>query len=273
MGMNRKELSSEILSKKSYLCLGLDPDREKMPAHLLSGSSPLYTFCKEIADAAADFCVAFKVNTAFFEAEGSTGFEQLEKLCHYLHTTYPRHLLIADAKRGDIGNTSDRYAKAFFEQMTCDAITLHPYMGKDSLAPFLTYKNKWSIVLGLTSNPGAEDFELLELANGSTVYREVLRKTVTWGSPENLMFVIGATQGTFIENIRRELPDYFFLVPGVGTQGGDLQTIISKGKTDWGGLLINVSRDILYVSSGINYAEEAANKAAAYAKKMAATFD
>ncbi|MFN4853975.1 MAG: orotidine-5'-phosphate decarboxylase [Bacteroidota bacterium] len=270
--MTYKELCGIIKTRQSFLCLGLDPDINKIPISVKSGKNPLFSFCKEIVDEVADTCVAFKINTAFFEAEGSKGFAQLEELCHYLHGHYPNHLLIADAKRADIGNTSSMYAKAFFNTLACDAITLHPYMGRDSIEPFLQHHGKWSILLSLTSNSGAADFEQMLTRDGIPLYLEVMQKANNWGSAENMMFVIGATKSAYVAEIRKRFPDHFFLVPGTGTQGGDMGAVIAAGSNAAGGLLINVSRDILYASSGSDFTAAAASKAKYYLLQMRSFF-
>lgn len=266
--MTYKELCNIIKTRQSFLCLGLDPDISKIPSSVKSGKKPLFTFCKEIADHVSDSCIAFKINTAFFESEGSKGFAQLEELCYYLHNHYPSHLLIADAKRADIGNTSSMYAKAFFDTLKCDAITLQPYMGKDSIEPFLRYDGKWSILLSLTSNTGAADFEQQEISSGIPLYLDVMQKSNTWGSAENMMFVIGATKSGHLAEIRKMFPDHFFLVPGTGAQGGDMGEVIKAGANAAGGLLISVSRDILYASSGSDFTDAATTRAKYYVDQM-----
>jgi orotidine-5'-phosphate decarboxylase len=251
--MTRRELVEQIFKKRSYLCVGLDTDITKIPKHLLSASDPVFEFNKQIIDATKDLCVAYKINTAFYEALGVKGWEALEKTVNYIPAT---HFIIADAKRGDIGNTSSQYAKAFFETFNFDAITVAPYMGKDSVKPFLEHKNKWAIVLGLTSNEGAEDFEFQPIED-ELLYETVLRKVSEWGSPENLMFVIGATQAEEFTNIRKITPDHFYLVPGVGAQGGSLKEISEKAMIKDCGILVNVSRAIIYASDKEDFAEQA----------------
>ncbi|WP_431211168.1 orotidine-5'-phosphate decarboxylase [Puia sp. P3] len=214
--MTRQQLVAQIRSVGSYLCVGLDSDSTKIPAHLHSHKDPVFEFNKQIIDATKDHCVAYKINTAFYEADGLKGWETMEKTVNYIPST---HFTIADAKRGDIGNTSSQYARAFFETLAFDAVTVAPYMGEDSVRPFLEYRDKWTILLGLTSNSGARDFELQEAGDG-LLYEQVLMKAAVWGSPENLMFVIGATQAEAFRNVRRLTPDHFYLVPGVGAQGG-----------------------------------------------------
>ncbi|MBN9381372.1 MAG: orotidine-5'-phosphate decarboxylase [Chitinophagaceae bacterium] len=262
--MTRQELTEQIRKKKSYLCVGLDTDVTKIPPHLLSFSDPVFEFNRRIIDATRDYCVAYKINTAFYEAGGVKGWEAMERTTNYISRD---HFKIADAKRGDIGNTSSQYAKAFFETMAFDAITVAPYMGSDSVLPFLEYKDKWTILLGLTSNTGAADFELQPAGEG-LLYEKVLRTARGWASPENLMFVVGATQPEWFENIRKLTPDYFYLVPGVGTQGGSLREISIKAMNKEVGLLVNVGRDIIFSSKGEDFAEAAGARARAYADEM-----
>src|SRR5579871_6810344 len=262
--MNRAELVHQIRSKKSYLCVGLDTDITKIPKHLLSFQDPVFEFNKQIIDATKDLCVSYKINTAFYEALGLKGWEAMQKTVEYIPST---HFKIADAKRGDIGNTSMQYAKAFFEAMNFDAITVAPYMGEDSVKPFLEYKNKWAIVLGLTSNAGAKDFEL-QKSGDELLYEKVLKTVSRWGTTENLMFVIGATQSSQFEKIRQLSPDHFYLVPGVGAQGGSLKEISEKAITKDCGILVNVSRDIIYSSDKEDFIERAAIKALQYHQEM-----
>jgi orotidine-5'-phosphate decarboxylase len=262
--MTRQELTEQIRKKKSYLCVGLDTDVTKIPRHLLSYDDPVWEFNKRIIDATSGHCVAYKINTAFYEASGVKGWESMEKTVNYISRD---HFKIADAKRGDIGNTSSQYAKAFFETMAFDAITVAPYMGSDSVRPFLEYKDKWTILLGLTSNGGAADFELQPAGEG-LLYEKVLRTASGWAGPDNLMFVVGATQPEWFENIRRLTPDYFYLVPGVGTQGGSLREISIKAMNSEVGLLVNVGRDIIFAGKGEDFAEVAGLKARAYAEEM-----
>ena len=278
--MTRKQLTEQIFSKKTYLCVGLDTDIKKIPEHLISNPDPILEFNKRIIDATLDHCVAYKINTAFYEAEGVNGWKALEKTLQLIPET---HLTIADAKRGDIGNTSSQYARAFFDTLGFDALTVAPYMGEDSVRPFLEYKNKWTIVLGLTSNPGAADFELqkhikvsdileegihIEKKEFCFLYETVLEKTSSWGSEENLMFVIGATQAEAFSKIRKITPRHFYLVPGVGAQGGSLKEISEKAMISDCGLLVNASRAIIYASSGEDFAEEAKRVAREYADEM-----
>jgi orotidine-5'-phosphate decarboxylase len=263
--MNRNELVEQIRTKKSYLCVGLDTDLAKIPAHLLTEEDPIFAFNKAIIDATMPYCVAYKINTAFYEAQGLKGWAALEKTVNYIPDT---HFKIADAKRGDIGNTSTQYAIAFLKQLPFDAITIAPYMGEDSVKPFLQFDGKWAIVLGLTSNPGAHDFELKSLESGEKLYENVIKTVASWGTPGNLMFVVGATQSDEFINLRSIAPDHFFLVPGVGAQGGSLSEISQKAMNKEVGLLVNSSRDIIFASSAENFAEAAAAKAKTYADEM-----
>ncbi len=260
--MNRQQLIKAIREKQSYLCIGLDTDPEKIPAHL---NGDVLAFNKAIIEATKDYCVSYKVNTAFYEAQGAEGWSNLIATFNMIPDT---HFIIADAKRGDIGNTSNQYAKAFFEKMNCDAVTVAPYMGKDSLQSFLDYKNKWTIVLGLTSNKGAADFELLELTNGKKLYEEVISKIATWGSDDNLMFVTGATQASHLGALRKIIPNHFLLIPGVGSQGGDLRAISEVTMNNEIGILVNSSRGIIYASQQEDFAQQAATAAKQLAEEM-----
>lgn len=257
--MTRAQLVEQIKKKKSYLCVGLDTDLEKIPKHLLAGPDPVFEFNKQIIDATHKYCVAYKPNLAFYEARGPKGWESLQKTVEYI----PDNIFkIADAKRGDIGNTSLLYAKAFFEQMNFDALTVAPYMGEDSVKPFLTFKNKWVILLAHTSNPGSSDFQLLESApTGRKLYEEVIMKSQQWGTPDNIMYVVGATRADKIGEIRKCAPEHFFLVPGVGAQGGDLEQVSRFGMNRECGLLVNSSRGIIYNSSGKDFATAAGKEA------------
>ena len=267
--MNRKQLTEQIFAKKSFLCVGLDTDTKKMPAHLLSKEEPIFEFNKAIIDATAPYCVAYKPNLAFYEAFGIKGMIAFEKTIKYLNENYPDHFVIADAKRGDIGNTSAMYARTFFEEYDIDALTVAPYMGEDSVTPFLTYKNKWVILLALTSNKGSHDFQLTEDKNGERLFEKVLRKSQEWGNDENMMYVVGATQGKMFEDIRAVAPRHFLLVPGVGAQGGSLQEVCKYGMIDDCGLLVNSSRGIIYASTDKDFAEVAAQKAKELQEQMA----
>jgi orotidine-5'-phosphate decarboxylase len=262
--MNRKQLVEKIRQKASYLCIGLDTDIARIPKQLLSFPNPVLEFNKRIIDATSDLCVAYKINTAFYEAIGLRGWEALEKTIEYIPSS---HFKIADAKRGDIGNTSGQYAKAFFETLNVDAVTVTPYMGEDSVRPFLSYENKWTIVLALTSNVGAMDFELQKMGE-YYLYEKIIKTISQWGSIENTMFVVGATRPEQFESIRRLAPQHFFLVPGIGVQGGSLKDISERVMTKDCGLLVNVSRDIIYASGDGDFLEEAVNKAKYYQQEM-----
>ena len=255
--MDYNQLFEQIKAKKSFLCVGLDSDIAKIPPHLLQLEDPVFEFNKAVIDATAEVAIAYKPNIAFYEASGSKGWESLEKTIAYIGTD---HFTIADAKRGDIGNTSSRYAEAFFKTMPFDAITVAPYMGKDSVLPFLQFENKWVILLALTSNSGSADFQLME-ENGEQLFERVIRTANTWGDANNLMFVIGATHPEYFTRIRKIAPDNFFLVPGVGAQGGDLQAISRNGMNAECGLIVNSTRDIIYASNGEDFAEKAREKA------------
>ncbi len=262
--MNRDYLIQQIKEKKSFLCVGLDTDIEKIPVHLRTAADAVFQFNKQIIDATKDLCVAYKINTAFYEAHGIKGWEALEKTLNYIPDT---HFKIADAKRGDIGNTSAQYAKAFFETIPFDAITVAPYMGSDSVKPFLNYKDKWTIVLGLTSNEGSIDFEQQKIGD-HFLYEEVLQKTSSWGTKENLMFVVGATKATDLSSIRKIIPDHFLLIPGVGAQGGSLADVCKYGLNKDCGLLVNASRAIIYAGKNEDFAEEARKVALQYQTEM-----
>jgi orotidine-5'-phosphate decarboxylase len=268
--MTRAELFSQIQQKSSFLCVGLDPDLAKIPAHLKSEPDPIFSFCREIIEATADYAVAYKPNIAFFEALGAKGWESLEKVLEVIPSST---FSIADAKRGDIGNTSSLYAKAFFEQMNFDSITVAPYMGKDSVSPFLEFDGKWVILLALTSNVGSADFQMTQDAAGKPLYQTVLEKSQTWGSPENLMYVVGATRGELIAEVRKSVPDHFLLVPGVGAQGGSLVEVAKYGMNSSCGLLVNSSRGIIYASSGKDFAEAARREAQALQVEMKELLD
>ncbi len=262
--MTRAELTEKIFRKKSFLCIGLDTDIRKIPAHLLSGPDPVFDFNRAIIDQTRNACVAYKINTAFYEALGLKGWEAMEKTVRYIGND---HFKIADAKRGDIGNTSEQYARAFFEQLPFDAVTVAPYMGEDSVKPFLQYDGKWAIVLGLTSNKGAEDFEWQKTGD-EFLYEKVLKTVSGWGTVENLMFVVGATQAGAFSGIRKLTPDHFYLVPGVGAQGGSLKDISEKAMTKDCGILVNASRSVIYASGGEDFAEKAGSIAAQYRVEM-----
>ncbi len=264
--MNKSQLFQLIQKKSSYLCVGLDTDLNKIPKHLHSLDDPIFEFNKQIIDVTKDYCVAYKPNIAFYEAHGAKGWESLQKTIDYI----PKDIFtIADAKRGDIGNTSRLYAKAFFENLDFDSITVAPYMGEDSVTPFLAFDNKWVIVLGHTSNKGSNDFQLMtERGTGETLYEKVITKCQQWATPDQLMFVVGATQAEKMERIRQMAPDNFFLVPGVGAQGGSLEDVSKYGMTDFCGLLVNSSRGIIYASDGEDFADAAGKQAKALQEEM-----
>jgi len=266
--MKRSELIHQIKTKNSFLCVGLDPDIKKIPTHIMEEEEdPIYEFNKQIIEATAPYCVAFKPNNAFYEAYGLSGITSLEKTIKYLKTNFPNHFLIADAKRGDIGNTSTMYAKAYFKRLEADAITVAPYMGSDSVKPFLEFENKWAIVLGLTSNVGSVDFQQL-MINGRELYLHVIETCAKWGNKDNMMFVVGATKAQMLQQIRKLIPDHFLLVPGVGAQGGSLEEVCKYGLNKDIGLLVNSSRGIIYASHGKDFAEEAAAEAKRIAAQM-----
>lgn len=259
--MNRQELIKQIFEKKSFLCVGLDTDIKKIPQHLLADNDPIFSFNKAIIDATAKYCVAYKPNLAFYESMGVKGLISFEKTINYLNGVCPNHFIIADAKRGDIGNTSAMYARTFFEEYCLDSLTVAPYMGEDSVTPFLQYEGKWVILLALTSNKGSHDFQLTKDENGERLFEKVLRTSLKWGNEDNMMYVVGATQGKMFEDIRRIVPNHFLLVPGVGAQGGSLQEVCKYGMNKDCGLLVNSSRGIIYASNGEDFAEVAAKKA------------
>jgi orotidine-5'-phosphate decarboxylase len=263
--MNRNQLTEQIKTKQSYLCVGLDTDLTKIPLHIQSIPDAILEFNIAIINATKEHCVAYKINTAFYEAYGAKGWEIIEQTLAHIPST---HFTIADAKRGDIGNTSAQYAKTFFETYQFDAVTVAPYMGEDSIRPFLDYTDKFTIVLGLTSNNGANDFEYLKTEDGKYVYEKVISKIATWSTPENLMFVVGATQAKELENIRKIIPENFLLIPGIGAQGGSLEEVSKYGMNKDCGLLVNVGRTVLYASDKKDFAEAAANVAHDYHQQM-----
>lgn len=267
--MTKKELFDNIARKRSFLCVGLDTDMSKIPAHLHAEDDPIYAFNKAIIDATAPYCVAFKPNTAFYESEGVEGVLALEKTVEYIRMKYPDQFIILDAKRGDIGNTSERYAKAAFQTMKANAITVAPYMGEDSVKPFLKYDNRWVILLALTSNKGSKDFQLTKNREGSYLFEQVLSVSSQWASEDQMMYVVGATQGEMLERIRKIVPHHFLLVPGVGAQGGSLEDVVRYGMTAECGLLVNASRSIIYASSGDDFSYAARDAAQAMQKEMA----
>ena len=268
--MTRQELIEQIQEKQSFLCVGLDTDLKKMPQHLLNEEDAVFAFNKQIIDATAPYCVAYKPNLAFYEAFGVKGLMSFEKTIQYLKQHYPQHFIIADAKRGDIGNTSAMYARTFFEEYDVDSLTVAPYMGEDSVTPFLGYDGKWVILLALTSNKGSHDFQLTEDKDGERLFEKVLKTSQQWGTEENMMYVVGATQGRMFEDIRRVAPRHFLLVPGVGAQGGSLEEVCRYGMIPGDvGLLVNSSRGIIYASQGEDFAEVAGQKARELQQQMA----
>ena len=271
--MERKQLIEQIFTKKSFLCVGLDTDLNKVPKFLLNEEDPIFSFNKAIIDATAPYSIAYKPNLAFYECYGLKGMEAFEKTITYLKENYPQHFIIADAKRGDIGNTSKMYAQTFFKEYNVDALTIAPYMGEDSVKPFLEYEGKWVILLALTSNKGSHDFQLFEDKEGVRVFERVLTKSQEWGTTENLMFVVGATQGSLFADIRKLAPNSFLLVPGVGAQGGSLQEVCKYGMNKDCGLLVNSSRGIIYASADENFAEIAGEKAKELQQEMAIELD
>jgi len=267
--MNRTELINQIFTKKSFLCIGLDTDIRKIPKHLLSLEDPIFEFNKLIIDKTSKYCVAYKPNTAFYEINGLNGIISLYKTINYLKSSYPNHFIIADGKRGDIGNTSSMYAKSFFKEMDVDALTVAPYMGADSVIPFTKYSGKWVILLALTSNEGSSDFQLFENKYGERLFEKVLRTSSKWGDKDNMMYVVGATQGKMFKDIRKIVPNHFLLVPGVGAQGGSLQEVCKYGITNECGLLVNSSRAIIYADETVAFADIAAIKAYEIQQEMA----
>ncbi len=268
--MDKKQLFENIKAKKSFLCVGLDTDIKKIPQHLLKEEDPIFSFNKAIIDATAPYCIAYKPNLAFYESMGVKGWISFEKTIKYLNENYPNHFIIADAKRGDIGNTSAMYARTFFEEMNIDSVTVAPYMGEDSVSPFLTYPNKWVILLALTSNKGSHDFQLTADSNGERLFKKVLRQSQNWGNDENMMYVVGATQGKMFEDIRKVAPNHFLLVPGIGAQGGSLEEVCKYGMNSTCGLIVNSSRAIIYADSTENFAKVAAEKAKEVQQQMEA---
>ena len=270
--MNRRELFTEIRRKKYCLCVGLDSDIQKLPDIVKSSSDPVFEFNRAIIDASHQYTVAYKPNLAFYESLGTKGWISLEKTVDHIRSVDPSIFIIADAKRGDIGNTASQYARAYFVHFDFDAVTLSPYMGRDSIEPFLDYQDKWVIILALTSNQGSKDFELQRLENMRFLYEEVILSSSEWGTTDNVMYVVGATQSKYLSNIRKLIPDHFLLVPGVGAQGGDLEGVLSHGKNDHGGLLINSSRGIIFASSESDFDKKASIAAKNIQEKMASFF-
>lgn len=267
--MNRKDLFENIKKKQSFLCVGLDTDIKKIPEHLLQEEDPIFAFNKAIIDATAPYCIAYKPNLAFYESMGVKGWISFEKTIAYLNEHYPDQFIIADAKRGDIGNTSAMYARTFFEEIKLDAVTVAPYMGEDSVTPFLGYDNKWVILLALTSNKGSHDFQLTEDAQGERLFEKVLKKSQKWGNADQMMYVVGATQGKMFEDIRKIAPDHFLLVPGIGAQGGSLSEVCQYGMNSQCGLIVNSSRAIIYADKTENFATVAGIKAKEVQEEMA----
>ena len=271
--MKRNELVDNIFRKKSFLCVGLDTDIRKLPDCIKDCEDAIFVFNKNIIDATAPYCVAYKPNLAFYESLGTRGWAALEKTVSYIRDNYPDQFIIADAKRGDIGNTAALYARALFETMDFDAVTLAPYMGEDSVRPFLEYDGKWSVILALTSNKSATDFETVEDKHGDMMFERVLRRSRHWGSPVNTMYVVGATQAEYLDKVRALVPRHFLLVPGVGAQGGSLEEVARHGMNDECGLLVNSSRGIIYASSGEDYASAAGEAARELAAQMSALLE
>lgn len=268
--INRQQLIQSIRSRDSFLCVGLDTDLKKIPACLQSDPDAVFVFNRAIIDATAPYCVAYKPNLAFYESAGIKGWDALERTVRYIRTHYPEHFIIADAKRGDIGNTSAMYARTFFEELDVDSLTVAPYMGHDSVTPFLTYEGRWVILLALTSNPGSADFQMTTGPDGELLFERVLRVSQQWAGPDRMMYVVGATQGALFERVRRIVPQHFLLVPGVGAQGGSLEAVCRYGMNADCGLLVNSSRGIIYADSSEHYAEAAAEQARLLQEQMAA---
>lgn len=271
--MNREELIAQIKEKRSFLCVGLDTDLKKIPPHLTEEADPIFAFNKAIIDATAPYCISFKPNLAFYESAGLNGMAAFEKTIRYLNENYPNHFVIADAKRGDIGNTSAMYARTFFEEYDVDSLTVAPYMGEDSVTPFLGYPDKWVILLTLTSNKGSADFQFTEDNNGERLFEKVLRKSQEWAGPDKMMYVVGATRGRMLETVREIVPEHFFLVPGVGAQGGSLHEVCKYGMNKDCGLIVNSSRGIIYAGNGLDFAERAADKARELQQEMASELE
>ena len=266
--MNKLELFDKIKKKKSFLCVGLDTDITKIPKHLLQETDPVFEFNKQIIDATIEYAVAYKPNTAFYECLGTKGWESLEKTIQYLNQIKDRPFVIADAKRGDIGNTSTMYAKAFFEQMNVDAITVSPYMGSDSVKPFLTFKDKWAIILALTSNEGATDFQYSSSEIKTQLFETILEKGEKWGNENNIMWVVGATKAEMLKTIRNIVPNHFLLIPGIGNQGGNLREVVKYGLNKQCGLIVNASRSIIYAGNEYDFAQKSTNEAKKVQKEM-----
>jgi orotidine-5'-phosphate decarboxylase len=266
--MNAEQLFEQIKRKQSFLCIGLDTEMNRLPAGLKDRDLPVFEFNRRIVDATHDLAIAYKPNVAFYECLGATGWKQLELTVAYIRDRHPEILIIADAKRGDIGNTSKKYAETFFTNLMCDAVTVNPYMGADSVRPFLEYPGKWAIVLALTSNEGSDDFQLLSTGHQERLFESVLRKSMHWGNTDNMMYVVGATKASMLIKVREILPDHFLLIPGVGTQGGDLEEVARYGLNSHCGLIVNSSRAILYADSTAQFAGKAREKAMAIQAQM-----
>ncbi len=270
--MTSQRIFENIISKRSFLCVGLDTDARKIPAHL-QGEDAVFAFNRAIIDATAPYTVCYKPNLAFYEERGARGMEAFERTCRYIRSSYPDIFIIADAKRGDIGNTSAMYARAFFDTDLADAVTLSPYMGRDTAAPFLEYEGRWSVLLALTSNPSADDFETMTMSDGQPLYRHVLAKSSQWGTADNTMYVVGATRAEMLSDVRKVVPEHFLLVPGVGAQGGSLEDVARCGMNSRCGLLVNSSRGIIYASSGEDFAEAAGEAARKMQSRMGELLD
>ena len=268
--MDKQTLFDNIKRKKSFLCVGLDTDIKKIPEHLLNEEDPIFAFNKAIIGATADLCVAYKPNLAFYESLGLTGWIAFEKTVKYIRENYPDQFIIADAKRGDIGNTSEMYARSFFQHLDLDAVTVAPYMGEDSVKPFLTYPGKWVIVLGLTSNKGSQDFQFTADASGERLFEKVMRVSQNWADENTMMYVVGATQGKLFTDVRKVVPNHFLLVPGVGAQGGSLEEVAEYGMNNECGLLVNSSRQIIYADKSEQFADAARKEARSVQEKMEA---
>lgn len=266
--MDKKRLIEQIKARRSFLCVGLDTDIKKIPQHLHDCEDPVFQFNKEIIDSTAQYCIAYKPNLAFYESLGAVGWISFDRTMKYLRYKYPQHFIIADAKRGDIGNTSNLYARTFFETYNIDAVTVAPYMGEDSVTPFLAYEDKWVVLLALTSNKGSHDFQFTADPLGERLFEKVLRVSQGWGTDENIMFVVGATQGKLFEDVRRLVPNHFLLVPGVGAQGGSLEEVCRYGMTADCGLIVNSSRAIIYASNDMTFAQAAGDAAHAVQQQM-----
>ncbi len=271
--MNKQELFENIKRKKSFLCVGLDTDIKKIPEHLLQEEDPIFAFNRAIIEETNPYCIAYKPNLAFYESMGVKGWIAFEKTVNYIKKNYPDQFIIADAKRGDIGNTSAMYARTFFEELDIDSVTVAPYMGEDSITPFLTYAGKWVILLALTSNKGSHDFQLMEDQTGERLFEKVLKTSQNWGNDENMMYVVGATQGRMFEDIRKRVPNHFLLVPGIGAQGGSLEEVCKYGMNRMCGLIVNSSRAIIYADKSKNFARIAAEEARKVQEQMALQLD